>query len=388
MRVFISYSHDSDEHSERVLALAERLRAKGVETWIDQYVPDPNEGWINWMRNQVELANRVLLVFTKVYQRRFEGKEEEGIGLGATFEGRIVTQSIYENGGRNAKFRAVIFHEDDRKFIPTDLRCFTHYRVDADDKFKALLAWIHGAPLIHPSEVVSVPDLLTKLSSNTSRDTGSSSPEQVISEEIRVSDQQSGKASPWEPIQEANIREAGVEPLEKWAAAKLFQYIRADNASCRPLFRSLTLHFQWHWDNHGPTCIAALDDYCAGHSSRGLKRLLGEQSHNPLAQEIYSALYAILPNESFWLMFLICHNRRETDWSRIRLDIAYQMKEQAELIRSVRKQWLRFRRSSDPKTLISAFKELLFGQSHNPDVMDNYRCAFDEHLARLFSVLG
>ena len=29
-RVFISYSHDSDEHRERVLALANRLRSDGV----------------------------------------------------------------------------------------------------------------------------------------------------------------------------------------------------------------------------------------------------------------------------------------------------------------------------------------------------------------------
>jgi len=35
-RVFISYSHDSDTHRERVLALSQRLRADGVETFLDQ----------------------------------------------------------------------------------------------------------------------------------------------------------------------------------------------------------------------------------------------------------------------------------------------------------------------------------------------------------------
>ena len=35
-RVFISYSHDSLEHQQRVLALANQLREDGVEAWIDQ----------------------------------------------------------------------------------------------------------------------------------------------------------------------------------------------------------------------------------------------------------------------------------------------------------------------------------------------------------------
>ncbi|MCP4656050.1 MAG: hypothetical protein GY856_11605, partial [bacterium] len=30
-RVFLSYSHDSDEHRDRVLALADRLRADGID---------------------------------------------------------------------------------------------------------------------------------------------------------------------------------------------------------------------------------------------------------------------------------------------------------------------------------------------------------------------
>ena len=104
-RVFISYSHDTEEHEKRVRALADRLRADGIEAWIDQYVQDPEDGWIKWMRTQVKKADKVLLVFTKIYQKRFEGDEEEGKGLGATFEGVIVSQALYENGGRNAKFR-------------------------------------------------------------------------------------------------------------------------------------------------------------------------------------------------------------------------------------------------------------------------------------------
>lgn len=50
-KVFISYSHDSDAHRERVLGLSERLRADGIETILDRYVErgSPPEGWPRWM---------------------------------------------------------------------------------------------------------------------------------------------------------------------------------------------------------------------------------------------------------------------------------------------------------------------------------------------------
>src|SRR5271165_394583 len=158
-RVFISYSHDSLQHQQRVVALANQLRDDGVEAWIDQYIHDPDEGWIRWMRSQVKQADRVLLVFTKTYQRRFEGGEEEGTGLGATFEGVIVTQALYESGGRNEKFRPVVFTEEDAQFIPLELRPFNRYRVDTPDHYQNLLRWLHEAPRIVPRKVGPKPDL-------------------------------------------------------------------------------------------------------------------------------------------------------------------------------------------------------------------------------------
>jgi hypothetical protein len=44
-RVFISYSHDSPEHLDHVLELADRLRTDGIDCHIDQYEESPPEGW-------------------------------------------------------------------------------------------------------------------------------------------------------------------------------------------------------------------------------------------------------------------------------------------------------------------------------------------------------
>jgi hypothetical protein len=158
-KVLISNSHESPEHSRRVRALCDRLRADGIESMIDQYANDPEEGWIRWMRSQVKQADKVLLVFTETYQRRFEGEEEEGKGLGATFEGVIVTQTIYDNGGRNAKFRPVVFREQDERFISLELRRFNHYRVDTPEHYQNLLRWLHEAPRIVAPVVGGRPEL-------------------------------------------------------------------------------------------------------------------------------------------------------------------------------------------------------------------------------------
>jgi hypothetical protein len=149
-KVFISYSHDSEQHEQHVRALADQLREDGIEAWIDQYLQDPEAGWIKSMRTQVKEAEKVLLVFTETYQRRFEGDEEQRKGLGATFEGVIVAQSLYESGGQNAKFRPVVFQEEDLQFIPVELRRFNYCRVDTREHYQNLLRWLYGEPRIIP----------------------------------------------------------------------------------------------------------------------------------------------------------------------------------------------------------------------------------------------
>lgn len=86
-KVFISYSHDSPQHADRVLALSDRLRADGIDCHIDQYEISPPEGWPRWMNRQIERADFVLVVCTETYERRFKGEDETGKGLGAKMGG-------------------------------------------------------------------------------------------------------------------------------------------------------------------------------------------------------------------------------------------------------------------------------------------------------------
>jgi hypothetical protein len=84
-KVLISYSHDSEEHRQLLLGLAQRLRqSDGIEANIDQYVPgSPEEGWPRWMLNEIDSADFVLVICSNAYYRRFRGHEEPGKGKGS-----------------------------------------------------------------------------------------------------------------------------------------------------------------------------------------------------------------------------------------------------------------------------------------------------------------
>lgn len=153
IRVFLSYSWDSDPHKERVLQLAQRLRKDGVDARIDRFTSFPPEGWPRWMENEIEKAAFVLAVVTEKYAERFSGSAPPGTGLGANWEGAIITQELYEAGGRNEKFIPVVFDPSDRAHVPIPLRPFSAFCVDGDRGYLDLYRLITGQPEIVPADI-------------------------------------------------------------------------------------------------------------------------------------------------------------------------------------------------------------------------------------------
>jgi hypothetical protein len=139
-RVFISYSHDFPKHEEDIFNLAARLRSDGIETIIDQYEAFPVKGWNVWMREQIREARWVLVICTYRYRLRAEGREDPGKGLGATREGSIIDQEIYEAGGTNTKFIPVVLTAADAEHRPDFLRSYQWFAVDTayEDLYRLL----------------------------------------------------------------------------------------------------------------------------------------------------------------------------------------------------------------------------------------------------------
>jgi hypothetical protein len=152
-RVFISYSHDSPEHMDRVLELSNRLRVDGVDCTIDQYEVSPPKGWPRWMGSQIEDADYVLVVCTEIYEQRFKGKAEKGKGLGAKWEGAVITQELYDAEADNTKFIPVVFTPRDPAHIPVVLRGVTYYELYTEEGYEKLYRHITGQPNIIKPEL-------------------------------------------------------------------------------------------------------------------------------------------------------------------------------------------------------------------------------------------
>ena len=128
-RVFVSYSHDSAEHCQRVLQLANALRSHGVDAELDSYHVRPPEGWPLWCEKQLrpENADFVLMICTEAYRCRVEKKVHADEGRGVFWEGSIIYEYIYDAKG-NTRFIPVLLTGTGTDCIPIPIRNHTRYR--------------------------------------------------------------------------------------------------------------------------------------------------------------------------------------------------------------------------------------------------------------------
>ena len=129
-KVFISYAHSSPQHKQTVSNLVGTLRENGLAVMVDTDVTTPQgpeEGWPKWMKREIIEADWVLVFFDELYRRRFDGEEEPDTGLGATWEGAIITHHFYRNSTKNKKFIPLLTDGASTAFIPDELFGYTRY---------------------------------------------------------------------------------------------------------------------------------------------------------------------------------------------------------------------------------------------------------------------
>lgn len=139
-KVFISYSQDNANHSEKVKNFADNLRRLGVDAELDKYTPTPSLGWPTYMIQNILEAEFVICVCSAKYKERFEQREPIGTGKGAKFEGRLITDIIYE-AEVNDKFIPVFIDDyNDTSIIPLVLLSYTRYTISNNSDFVNLYA--------------------------------------------------------------------------------------------------------------------------------------------------------------------------------------------------------------------------------------------------------
>ena len=159
---FISYSHEAPKHDERVLNLAKRLGAEGVDCEIDSFQVSPPEGWPLWMQRQTQKSDFVIAVCTETYAQRFAGNETSGKGKGATWEGRLIQQGLYD-AEENRRIIPVVFDQTDVDHIPFVLKSATYYDLSTDSGYRELHRALTNQPRVERLPLGPIPRRLPDL---------------------------------------------------------------------------------------------------------------------------------------------------------------------------------------------------------------------------------
>lgn len=154
--VFISYSHDSQEHKRWVLELATRLRANGIDAILDQWDLGPGGDLPHFMEQSISRSVRVLMVCTQ----RYVEKANAGTG-GVGYEKMIVTSDLISQIG--SKKIIPILRQSGVQDLPTFLGSKIYIDLSTDDRFETgfdqLLRELLDAPLFQKPPLGVAPTL-------------------------------------------------------------------------------------------------------------------------------------------------------------------------------------------------------------------------------------
>jgi hypothetical protein len=146
LRVFVSYTHDSEEHKKWVLALVAQLRNDGIDAIVDQMHLTLGAYSPEFMERAVRESSRVLVVCTEKYKQRFDSREG-----GAGYEGHIITGEIVNEVGKN-KFIPLLRQGDWKTAIPTALSGVNRVdlRNEATTEYQKLIKNLYNVSAVTP----------------------------------------------------------------------------------------------------------------------------------------------------------------------------------------------------------------------------------------------
>lgn len=141
-KVFVSYSHDSDEHKKWVSKLASDLRFHGVDAILDQWNLRLGADLRLFMERGLSPGNLVLCICSENYVQ----KVNSGHG-GAGYEGMIMTQPLLSDA-ETEFIIPIVRNNDSSQKVPTSFGSKNYIDFSDDalylEKYQELLMRIHG----------------------------------------------------------------------------------------------------------------------------------------------------------------------------------------------------------------------------------------------------
>ena len=131
--VFISYSHDSDEHKAHVGRFAAFLRRRiGLDVRLDQWDDNVRRDWALWATMLFNAADFVIVIASPDFRRRADGEAAADEGRGAQFEAAMLRNSLTkDHGAATRSILPVVLPGGSVDDIPTFLSPYsaTHFKI-------------------------------------------------------------------------------------------------------------------------------------------------------------------------------------------------------------------------------------------------------------------
>lgn len=157
-RAFISYAHDSPQHQEKVIALAELLQRSGVAVVLDEWAKDRRVQWPAWARQWMNASDFILVIASPAYRRVGRGEVRDDRSRGIQAEHAHIEELLYRQP--QAWFHRilpVLLPGCRAEDIPEVLRPFSgtqyHVRALTLPGIEELLRAITGQPMRRPPPI-------------------------------------------------------------------------------------------------------------------------------------------------------------------------------------------------------------------------------------------
>ncbi|MCX6170651.1 MAG: toll/interleukin-1 receptor domain-containing protein [Ignavibacteriales bacterium] len=128
LRVFISYTSTSISHQNWIKSLATCLRENGLDARLDIWHLRPGMDLPQWMCNELQMANRVIIISDEQYAQRADGRHG-GVG----WETMIIQGDMSRIPATDNKYLVVVRSEKIDDGLPLYLR--TKYCLHCSDSF-------------------------------------------------------------------------------------------------------------------------------------------------------------------------------------------------------------------------------------------------------------
>jgi TIR domain len=118
LRVFVSYTKSTDEHRDWVKAMAAGLRSAGIDARLDVWHLRPGMDVAQWMCNELDMADRVLMVCDELYAQKADGRHG-GVG----WEIKVIQGDLLQSQVTNPdKFVPIVVTEDVTAGMPVFIK--------------------------------------------------------------------------------------------------------------------------------------------------------------------------------------------------------------------------------------------------------------------------